>query len=134
MKNEIDIVYRGLPQSDSLDFEIKRRATKLEKLFDQTQSMRVLIEDAHKHQHKGNVYHVHIEMHVPGNVIVVNKARDENKAHTDAKVAIRDAFDAAEKQLRSYVEKLKGKVKTHSSSAEADLGEDSDETTSNENI
>lgn len=119
MEHQPEIVYRGIPQSDSLDFEINKKVSKLERYFDHIQSIRVIVEDAHKHSHKGHIYHIGIEIHVPGKALVVNKPKENNKAHEDAKVAIRDAFQAAERQLQDYAQKLRGKVKHHEPREEA---------------
>jgi ribosome-associated translation inhibitor RaiA len=45
---------------------------------------------------------------VPGSEIVVNRDHAE-----DVYVALRDAFDAAKRQLEDYARKIRGDVKTH---------------------
>jgi len=51
---------------------------------------------------------VRIDIGVPGNEIVVN--RDN---HEDVYVALRDAFDAAKRQLDDYSRRLRRETKTH---------------------
>jgi ribosome-associated translation inhibitor RaiA len=73
----------------------------------------VAIESPHKHQYKGKLYHVVVDVHVPGKEIVVSRAPDDQQAHEDVYVAIRDAFDAARRQIQDYVRIRRGKVKAH---------------------
>ena len=51
-----------------------------------------------------------IDIGVPGNEIVVNHNHDE-----DVYVAMRDAFDAAKRQLEDYARKIRGDTKVHES-------------------
>ena len=64
----------------------------------------MVVESPHKHQHKGNTYHVRIELSVPGDEIVVTRD-PQSAAHEDLSIALRDAFTAAQRQLQAYVEK-----------------------------
>jgi ribosome-associated translation inhibitor RaiA len=41
-------------------------------------------------------------MSVPGDEIVVNREPHQHQEHQDIWIAIRDAFNAAQRQLRSY--------------------------------
>jgi cold shock CspA family protein len=62
----------------------------------------------HQHKHQGNLFNVRIDIGVPGNEIVVD--RDQ---HEDVYVALRDAFDAAKRQLEDYSRRLRRETKTH---------------------
>lgn len=70
------------------------------------------IESRHRHHHQGNVYHVCLNLHLPGRDIVVSHDPERNHAHEDVYVAIRDACDAAKKQLAS-LERFSGKGAQH---------------------
>jgi cold shock CspA family protein len=74
---------------------------------------KVTIAAPHRHHAKGNIYHVSIDLHVPGKEILVNREPGNNHAHEDAYVAIRDAFSAAARQLQDYVRVRRGEVKAH---------------------
>lgn len=76
-----------------------------------------MIESPHKHHRKGNLYHLRIDVTVPGDEIVVKRSPDEQHSHEDPYVAVRDAFDSARRQLEDYARKRRGKVKTHEQSA-----------------
>lgn len=110
---QTQIEFRNLAQSDAVEAEIHRRLRKLDRFSDQIQRCRVTVEAPHKHQSKGNVYHVSVDLHLPGTEIVANRDSDRNQAHEDVYVAIRDAVNAAARQLQDYVRVRRGKVKAH---------------------
>src|SRR5690606_22918580 len=61
-----------------------------------------------QHHHQGRPFRVSIDLRVPGKEIVAN--RDH---HEDVYVALRDAFDAAKRQLEETVRLQRGDVKVH---------------------
>jgi hypothetical protein len=52
---------------------------------------------------------------MPGKDVHVNQEGPKNQAHEDIYVAIRDAFDAAVRQLEDHARKLRGDVKSRAS-------------------
>ena len=75
--------------------------------------MHVVVEAPHRHSHKGKMYHVRIDLSLPGREIVVGREPEQNHAHEDVYVAIRDAFNAAVRRLEDQTRKMRGDVKTH---------------------
>jgi len=108
MQIPLQITLRGLEHSDALESHIRDKAKKLEEFFDHITSCRVLVEMPHKHHHQGKLYNIRIEISVPGYEIVANREYAE-----DVYVALRDAFDAAIRQLEDYARKIRGDVKKH---------------------
>lgn len=113
MQTEPQITFKNLPHSDYIEANIREKIGSLEKHFDKITSCRVVVESPHHRHHKGNIYHITIDLNVPGKELVVKKNQEENHAHEDVYVAIRDAFDAMERQLEEYVRQLRGDVKRH---------------------
>lgn len=113
MQQPLQITFRDIPPSDSVEEVIREKAEKLDQYFDKIMSCRVTIESPHSHQHQGRLYHVTVDLTVPGTELVASRSRDKNHAHEDVYVAIRDAFEAARRQLQEYKSKLKNKVKVH---------------------
>ncbi|MCB1885102.1 MAG: HPF/RaiA family ribosome-associated protein [Geminicoccaceae bacterium] len=117
MDEPLEIAFHNLQASESVEAAIRDRFAKLEKLYDRLTACRVSVEALHKQHRTGNVYEVHIDMLVPGGEVVVTKAPQkarERYANPDVYASIRDAFDAAERQLLAYKEQLGGGVKYHS--------------------
>lgn len=108
MQIPIQITLRNVDHSDELEKHIREKAKKLESFFEHIISCRVVVEMPHNHKHQGKVFNIRIDIGVPGHEIVVN--RDH---HEDVYVALRDAFDAARRQLEDYVHRMRGETKTH---------------------
>jgi ribosomal subunit interface protein len=104
----LQITIRDVDHSEALETRIRDKAQKLEEFFKHIMSCRVVVEAPHKHHHQGKQFNVRIDIGVPGSEIVVN--RDH---HEDVYVALRDAFDAAKRQLEDYARKMRGDIKTH---------------------
>ncbi|HUZ75384.1 MAG TPA: HPF/RaiA family ribosome-associated protein [Stellaceae bacterium] len=117
MQVPLRITFKGMAVSPTVDGRIRERADALEHFFPDIVSCHVAVElTAHRHR-QGNLYHVHIGMTVPGHEIVVNRDPPEHHAHEDVLVAVRDAFDAARRQLEDYARRMRVETKTHEPSA-----------------
>lgn len=113
MKYPIDITLRDIEHSDAIEADIIEKSHKLSQFYNDIIGCRVLLEAPHQHHHKGRNYHARIEISVPGKELVVSRDPGTNEAHTDAYVAIRDAFDAARRQLQDFAQRQRGDVKAH---------------------
>lgn len=107
MQLPLQITFRDIPHSDAMEQAVREKAGKLEQYNDQITSCRVVIEAPHKHQTKGHHYHVKLDITVPGREIVVKRDPGDDGTHEDAYVAIRDAFEAARRQLKNYSSKMR---------------------------
>ena len=108
MQTPLQITVRDVDHSEALESHIRDKAKKLEEVNNRIMSCRIVVEVPHKHHHQGKQFNVRIDIGMPGSEIVVN--RDH---HEDVYVAVRDAFDAARRQLEDYARKVRGDVKTH---------------------
>jgi len=108
MQIPIQITTRGMEHSEALETHIRDRVNRLDKFFDRIMSCRVVAEMPHKHHHQGKQFNVRIDIGVPGSEIVVTRDHAD-----DVYVALRDAFDAAQRQLEDYARRIRGDIKTH---------------------
>jgi ribosome-associated translation inhibitor RaiA len=92
---------------------ISDKAEKLERVFDRIVGCAVTVEAPHQHHHKGKLYDVHIDVSLPGKDVHVCHTGPINHAHEDVYVAIRDAFDAATRQIEDHARRMRGDTKTH---------------------
>ena len=113
MKLPLQITFRNLEPSEALESEIRKKAEKLDQFYEQIMSCRVVVEISHKHKHQGNLFHIGLDITVPGGEIVVNKDCHDKHSHENAYVAIRDAFEAAKRQLEDRNRRQRQQVKTH---------------------
>jgi ribosomal subunit interface protein len=102
MKLHVEITFRNMNASPALEDNVRDKVQKLEQVCDRMIGCRVVVEAAHRHQHKGHLYHVRIDVSVPGQELVVSRDPSEKQAHADVYVAVRDAFDAARRQLERF--------------------------------
>jgi ribosomal subunit interface protein len=98
----LQVSLHGIAHSDELQNAIRERAKKLERYYDRIVSCRVVLEAKNKQ------YTARIDLKVPGGELAVTHQHDE-----DLQVALREAFDAARRQLEDYARTQRGDVKRH---------------------
>jgi len=108
MKLSLQITARNLELPEYIKEDIREKAEKLDKFYDQIMRCRIIVEVPHRHRHEGVLYNVRIDMTVPGSELVVK--REPNK---DLEVAVRDAFDAARRKLEDFARRQRKDVKHH---------------------
>ena len=113
MEHPLQISFRGVTSTEAIEAKVQERAARLERYHDQIMSCRVMIESPHRHQHQGKLYHVRIDLTVPGAELVVSREPPAHHEHEDVYVAIRDAFDAAQRRLEDHARVRRGAVKVH---------------------
>lgn len=97
-----------MDRSDAVEAEVRQRAEKLEQFFDGITSCHAYIHAVQRSQQKGNVYEVRLEVRVPGTELAVSNRPGDRHAHHDVYVAVRDAFDAMERQLKRWKGQVRG--------------------------
>ncbi|MGZ8241534.1 MAG: HPF/RaiA family ribosome-associated protein [Methylobacter sp.] len=113
MQIPLQITFRGIPHSDAVEAKIREKASKLDRFHTHIIGCRVAVEAEHQRHHQGNPYHIRIDITTPRKELVISREHHDNKAYEDIYVAIRDAFNAATRQLEDYARIQQGKVKTH---------------------
>jgi len=113
MKLPLEITFRNMDPSEALEANVREHANKLNQFCDHIISCRVVVEQDHKHHHRGNLYHVRIDLTVPGKELVVSREPEKHHAHEDVYVAVRDAFRAIRRQLEEYNRRQRGQEKRH---------------------
>jgi ribosomal subunit interface protein len=115
MKLPLEITFRNMEPSAALEENVREHAGKLDQFYDRIMSCHVVVEKDHKHHHQGNLYHVRIDLTVPGKELVVSREPEKNHAHEDVYVAVRDAFRAMRRQLEDHTRRQRGQEKRHRS-------------------
>lgn len=99
MQTPVQITFRNMDPSEAVETAIREKADKLEKFVDSIDSCHVVVETPHRHHNK-QVHMVRVHLNVPGHEIMAGDI--EKPEHTDVYIAIRDAFDAAQRQLQDF--------------------------------
>jgi ribosomal subunit interface protein len=113
MQLPLQVTFRHMDPSTALEADVRAKVEKLQRFCDQIMSCRVMVEAQHQHHHKGHLYHVRVDLKVPGHEIAVSREHDLHHSHADAYVAIRDAFDEVRRQLEDHMRRRRQDVKTH---------------------
>lgn len=108
MKLVPQITLKNIPHSEAVEAKIKEKIEKLDQFSDRIMSCRVIVEESQRSKHQGKLFAVRIDITIPGKELVVNRIE-----HEDLYVAVRDAFDAAKRQLEEHARRRRGVVKTH---------------------
>lgn len=113
MQIPLQITFRGIPHSDAVEAKIREKVSKLDKFHSHIIACRVAVEAEHHRHHQGNQYHIRIDITTPRKELVISREHHDKQAYEDVYVAIRDAFNAAIRQLEDYARIQRGQVKTH---------------------
>lgn len=117
MQAPIQVVFEHLEHSDFIEERVRTEAKKLERYFDRIISLRAVVSRPRHRHHKGDTYSVRLQISVPGaSEIDINRDPAATGRHEDMQVTIRDAFDAARRQLQDLDRKREGHVKAHETS------------------
>ena len=93
MKLPVEITFRNMRASKALETNVRDKVEKLEQFCDRIMSCRVVVEANHRHQHKGNLYHVRIDMTLPNVELVVSRDPDFTAAGAEVVDGIDSALD-----------------------------------------
>jgi ribosomal subunit interface protein len=110
----LDIQFRNMSASEAVEAAVRRRVAKLEHLAGQLISCRVTIEAPHRHHRQGNLFSVSVDLHQSGRETLANRTPQSSREHEDVYVALRDAFNAAKRQVVKHLRTQRGDVKRHS--------------------
>ncbi len=117
MEIPLRITFRDMPTSPAVEARVRDRAAALERLHPHITGCHVVVEAHHRHHRQGRLYHVSLHLVLPEGEIVVARDPAEHHAHEDVYVAVRDAFDAAERRLEDRMRRSRGAVKHHEPTA-----------------
>ncbi|OIQ81973.1 cold shock protein CspD [mine drainage metagenome] len=113
MQVEPCITFRNIQRSPAVEAKVLERVERLDWLFPNLTSCRVMIEAHHRHQQQGNLFHVRVDVTAPSHELVANREPGKHHAHEDVYVAIRDAFDAMDRQVEDLARLMRADVKKH---------------------
>jgi cold shock CspA family protein len=131
MQSPLQITFRNVTSSETIEEWIRAEADKLDSFYNRVMGCRVAIEKPHRHHRNGSLYHIRIDLIVPGEEIVIkrepslsHRARQLGETgikkhlevktpHKNLRLAINDAFRAVGRRLQDYARRQRGDVKSH---------------------
>jgi cold shock CspA family protein/ribosome-associated translation inhibitor RaiA len=131
MQLPLQITFRNTKTSAKAEEQIRAEVEKLETFFSRIMGCRVAVEVPHAHHQEGRLYHVRIDLTLPGKELVIKhqpslskeirqtgvarmkKRLEVGTPHSNLQLAIADAFKLAGRRLQDYARRQRGDVKTH---------------------
>jgi ribosomal subunit interface protein len=113
MQIPLQITFQNMDPSPFVEAKIREKAQKLDHFHSHIMACRVVVETIGQHHHHGNLHQIRIDITIPGGEVAVSRDSGNNHAHEDIYVAIRDAFNAARRQLEERLRRRQRKVKNH---------------------
>jgi ribosome-associated translation inhibitor RaiA len=107
----VQITFRHMESSPAVETRVRELADHLGTFSDKIHSCRVVVDSPHRHHHQGKVFNVKVQLAIPGEDVVVDMERPDRDGHEDVYVVLRDAFDAARRQLQQRMSSLRGEPK-----------------------
>jgi ribosome-associated translation inhibitor RaiA len=111
MQQRAQIVFREINPSSDLEQRIRERLARFDRFNGKLTSCHVVVQAPHRHHQRGQLFDVRIQIRHSGGEVDVKHEGADNPAHADVLVAIRDAFDAAERVLEVHLHKS-GRVRS----------------------
>jgi ribosome-associated translation inhibitor RaiA len=99
MQIPLQITYRGIESSPSVDALIQERASRLERFSARIVRCHVIVGVPHRHHRHGRHFSVHLDLTTPLGSIVVTREPPSGTEPQELAVVLRDAFDVATRQL-----------------------------------
>ena len=115
MQVPLQIRFKNLEPSAAVEANVRKHVDRLERYFSEIISCRVTLDAPHKHHQQGNIFQVTVDVRLPGGEVVASRRPDDEHAHEDAYVAIRDAFNAIRRQLKHQRDGKRGRSKAQRS-------------------
>jgi ribosome-associated translation inhibitor RaiA len=109
----VQITFRHMESSTAVETRVRELANHLGVFSDRIQGCRVVLDSPHRHHHQGKVFAVKVQLNLPGEDVVVDMERPQRDGHEDVYVVIRDAFDAAKRQLQARMASLRNEPNRH---------------------
>jgi ribosome-associated translation inhibitor RaiA len=101
MTATLQITFRSMDPSPRVEEKIREAVEKLEVLEPRLTRCHVTIETRHRRHHSGALFHVGIDLTVPGAEIAISRDPEMDHGHEDLFVAIHHAFDAAKRRVQA---------------------------------
>jgi ribosome-associated translation inhibitor RaiA len=105
MHEHLQITFRGMSPSPAVEALIEQRVERLAHASALVRRCHVVLELPHRHQKKGRQFSVRLDITTPLGEVVVTRAPEDASLHQPLQTLVRDAFDAAARQLEDRVDR-----------------------------
>ncbi len=117
MQVPLQITFHGIDHSEAVEQRIRDKVAKLEQVYERITSCRVTVEAHHRNPSNlhvtGQPFQIRIDLTVPGGELAYTRQPKDSHVNEDIFVALRDAFQAMERQLKEFIARQRGETKVH---------------------
>ena len=114
MQTPVQIAFRYCEPSEEIRSEIAAQVQRLEKFSPRITSCRVAVNGPQTRHRRGELFQVELRIAVPEHRdVVVDRRHNDALEREHPLVAIREAFDAASRQIEDIARDMRGQVKEH---------------------
>lgn len=118
MTTTLTITFDGMVPPTALRQDIERRAAMLERLATHPLTCDVTVCHQEQRHLQSNRYEVHAHLIVPGATSEAGKTPRADQTHEDPFLAVRDTFNAVQRQFAEHLGIRRGEVKAHAPAAD----------------
>ncbi len=110
----LELSYRNVEKTESLEQTIREQVEKLERVCDHISSCRVAVEKTGGHLQSGSPYRVRVDVNVPpSHELVARSELGKGNMHQDVEAIVRDVFGEVRRQVKEINERQHGHAKVH---------------------
>lgn len=102
MREPLQIVYRNLKPSDSIERCVRKRLAALEDICDDIIGCEILIETDPAYSKTENHVHIHLDVTVPGGVLSLDNDTNQPKSIKNITAQLKTVFSDMYRQLERY--------------------------------
>jgi len=114
MQIPVEIAFRHCEATEEIRSEIAEQAQRLERFSHRITGCRIVLTGPETRHRSGDIYQVQLFVAMPeGKGIVVDRRHGDAPEREHPLVAIREAFEAAARQIEDAMREMRGQVKEH---------------------
>ncbi len=113
LKIEPEVAFRNVEPTEAIRYQIREAISGLEAIYDRLTSCRITVELPERRRRTGSLYHVRVDLTLPGDEIVIRRVPPRHRANEELTEAVGEAFDRARRALLEVVRRRRGEIKTH---------------------
>jgi ribosome-associated translation inhibitor RaiA/cold shock CspA family protein len=114
MQAPIEIAFQHCKPSEEIRAEVAKQAKRLEKFSDRITSCHVAIAGPQTRHRQGNAFKIDVRIAMPEHRdVIVTRTHGDAPEREHPLVAVREAFDAAVRQIEDLARDMRDRVKDH---------------------
>ena len=107
----LDIVWKNIDKSETIEQTVRARADELERLCPRIVALHVFIEEPRRREWRGDLLSIRIRIGVPDDYLTVDHNLHTPQRHEEMSIAVAAAFDAARRRVEDYLRARRGQAR-----------------------